>query len=377
VADSWSEVGSSGIDLQSQVREAVSASIRSHLVSDVPVCVFLSAGIDSAVVAALAAETATPVAAVTVGFDEFVGRAEDEVPMAAVIAKYYGLEHSVRRVSSAEFEEDLPRVLDAMDQPSIDGVNTWFASKAAAERGFKVALSGVGGDELFCGYSSFQRVPRAVRAMRAIGLIPGARGLLAASCRRLARNPRRAKLAALPAFSDSIERMYFLSRALFLPEELVGLMGVDAATDGLQRLGSLGAERSQASDEGPATLSRLESTHYLRNQLLRDADWSSMAHSLELRTPLVDACVLRSLAPWARQFTGGRGKRMLAGAPKKALPKVIAQRRKTGFSLPMTQWLATRTPTGREPRHGDSRTSDIPWARRWAATVLDAAMGCG
>jgi len=378
LADLWCEPESSSIDLRAHVRDAVAASIRSHMVSDVPVCVFLSSGIDSTVVAALAAEHARPIAAVTVGFDEFAGRPEDEVPAAAAIADHYGLEHSVRRVSMAEFAADLPNVLDAMDQPSIDGVNTWFASKAAAERGFKVALSGVGGDELLCGYSSFQRLPRAARAVRAMSRIPGGRSLVDAGCRYLSRNPRRAKLAALPEVFDSFEGMYFLSRAVFVPGELPALMGRDAAADALERLGTPGRADARMKTDATAEVARLESTHYLRNQLLRDADWSSMAHSLEVRTPLVDAWLLRSLAPWTQQFARGRGKQMLARVPTKAIPEAIANRPKTGFSLPMSQWLERALPTHTGAAAATARNArQIPWARRWAATVLDAAVGCG
>ena len=105
-------------------------------------------------------------------FEEFSSSREDEAPSANAIAAHYGLPHHLRRVSLSEFEQDTPRILDAMDQPSIDGVNTWFASKAAAERGYKVALSGVGGDELFFGYSNMLRVPCHVKWKRVVAAIP-------------------------------------------------------------------------------------------------------------------------------------------------------------------------------------------------------------
>ena len=140
--------------------------------------------------------------------------------MARAIAKHYGLPHHVRMVSRAEFEQDIPRILDAMDQPSIDGVNTWFASKAAAERGYKVVLSGVGGDELFCGYSSFRQIPQMAALGRAVTAIPGARALLGAPCAALAKHRSQPKLAGLPAFMDSMEGAYFLSRGLFLPSRI-------------------------------------------------------------------------------------------------------------------------------------------------------------
>src|SRR4029077_19453479 len=116
--------------------------------------------------------------AITLAFDEFRGTSEDEEPLAARVSQHYGAHHTVRRVSEREFVEDLPLILEAMDQPSIDGVNTWFVSKAAKEAGLKVALSGLGGDELLAGYPSFLDLPRWRRRFGAFAAVPGL-GLLA------------------------------------------------------------------------------------------------------------------------------------------------------------------------------------------------------
>ncbi len=145
------------------MRAAVLDSVRHHLIADVPVGVFLSAGIDSAAVLGTACDIGSPPESVTLGFSEFAGQPRDEAPLAAEIARHYGSRHSVRWVDRAEFDRDLPAILAAMDQPSIDGINTWFVSKAARELGWKVALSGLGGDELFGGYPSFRDVPSWVR----------------------------------------------------------------------------------------------------------------------------------------------------------------------------------------------------------------------
>ncbi len=363
-------------ELQEQVRQAVTDSVRAHLVADVPVSVFLSGGIDSAALAGLASGLGAQVEGITIGFEEFAGRHEDEVPVAAAIAAHYGLPHFVRRVSRDEFEQDIPCILDAMDQPSIDGVNTWFASKAAAERGYKVVLSGVGGDELFCGYSSFRQIPRSANIGRAIAAIPGARALMGVPCEYLAKRLAKPKLAELPAFMDSLEGAYFLRRCLFLPDELPDLMGADMAREGLARLGGSppGMTEADARDDG-AAVGLLESTHYLRQQLLRDSDWASMGHSLELRTPLVDAAMLETLGPYVSGFAGGAGKAMLARSPKKPLPESIINRPKTGFSLPMAQWLSEATD---QRAWGDLpmlAAPGTPWARRWAKIVVERVMG--
>jgi len=364
-------------ELQERVREAVNDSVRAHLVADVPVSVFLSGGVDSAVLAGLASGLGAHVEGITIGFEEFAGRHEDEVPVAAAIAAHYDLPHHVRRVSRAEFEHDIPHILDAMDQPSIDGVNTWFASKAAAERGYKVVLSGVGGDELFCGYSSFRQIPRTSALGRAIAAIPGARALLGAPCAYLAKSRAQPKFAGVPAFMDSLEGAYFLNRSLFLPEELPALMRADIAQEGLARLGGSPPGMIQAdARDGAAAVGLLESTLYLRNQLLRDSDWASMAHSLELRTPLVDAALLETLAHYVSGFAGGAGKGMLAQSPKKPLPDLVVNRPKTGFGLPMAKWFSEMT----DYRAGtDLPLLTVPetrWARRWAKFVIERLMEC-
>jgi asparagine synthase (glutamine-hydrolysing) len=318
----------------------------------------------------------TTVEGITVAFDEFSGGASNEVPTAANVAAHYGLRHHVRRVTKEEFGQDLPGILDAMDQPSVDGVNTWFASKAAAENGFKVALCGLGADELFLGYSLFQDIPRTAAVGRAIAAIPAARSLLPVVCLALARLTKRPKFIGVPIYMDSVEGAYFLRRGLFLPSELPGILGPESAREGLERLA--------ASDVGTKTLTTmndaaavgiLESTRYLRNQLLRDSDWASMAHSLELRTPFVDAVLLETLAPYASAFAKGAGKSMIAHGPRQPLPEQVVARQKTGFSVPMEQWLTAVS------WNGTSKTSPTisggtHWSRRWARTVMAAMPGC-
>ncbi len=379
ICDGWRNKGKqlSTQQLKEQVQQAVNNSVCAHMVADVPVSVFLSGGIDSAVIAGIASGLGTKVAGITIGFDEFNGQAEDEVPVAAAIAAYYGLSHIVRRISRAEFEQDIPKILDAMDQPSIDGVNTWFASKAAAERGYKVVLSGVGGDELFSGYSSFQQVPRIAALGRAISAIPGARLLLKKVCSNLAKTLDKSKLSAFSDFMDSLEGAYFLKRSLFLPEELPALIGADMAREGLKRLGGNppGMVKANARD-GVAAVGMMESMHYLRNQLLRDSDWASMAHSLELRTPLVDAQLLEILGPYVSNFANGVGKAMLARSPENPLSEHIINRPKTGFSLPMGQWLSGSSDKSAWNEQLGLTQSNTPWARRWAMLVVQRLTEC-
>jgi asparagine synthase (glutamine-hydrolysing) len=378
IRTNWRHEGrkQSATEMQENVRQAVRESVRAHLVSDVPVSVFLSGGIDSGTIAGLAAELGAHVEGITIGFDEFSSLHEDEVPDAAAVAAHYGLAHHVRRISRAEFEQDIPRILDAMDQPSIDGVNTWFASKVAAEHGFKVVLSGLGGDELFYGYPMMRQLPREALLGRVLSSIPGARKLLKAPLAYLANGHGHPKLKGVAEYMGSIEGAYFLKRGLFLPQELPALIGSENAREGLERLGGSppGMTKANAVNDA-AGVCLLDSTHYLRNQLLRDSDWASMRHSLELRTPLVDAALLNAMKLIHTGFVDGAGKRMLAHSPLKPMPQAIIARPKSGFNVPMTQWLSEAADRRSWTSLPHLAAPGTPWTRRWATVVGDAFIG--
>jgi asparagine synthase (glutamine-hydrolysing) len=352
-----------GGDAQAVVREALLDSVRAHLVADVPVGVFLSAGVDSATLLALARECgAGDLCAITLAFDEFTGTEHDEAPLAAQVAAHYGARHSVRRVSFEEFQSDLPRILEAMDQPTIDGINTWFAAKAAREQGLKVALSGLGGDELFGGYPSFQAVPRWARWTALPSRIPGL-GVASEWLLRPFAGRTSPKLAGMVRYGGSYAGAYFLKRGLFLPSELRGVLPREVWREGLARLGTTAAaRRALAPDPGNAhaRVTTLESQFYMRNQLLRDADWAAMAHSVEVRVPLVDGHLLRRLAPLIRSGAL-RGKAALAGVARPPLPEGVLARRKTGFTTPVDRWLQ---------RALRREAAPAPWARAWAGEVL-------
>ena len=374
IQESWNQpqIRCSEVEVQERIRSAVTDSVAAHLVADVPVSVFLSGGIDSGTLIGLVAQLGAKVEGVTIGFKEFERATLDEAPVAASIASHYGFDHHIRQVTRAEFEEDLPRFMKAMDQPTIDGLNTWFASKAVAERGYKVVLSGVGGDELFYGYGLTREIPRLLRLTRRIAQFPGGRGVTRALVDALPVGKFHPKLKGVSEFMGSIAGEYFLKRGLFLPTELPQLMGSEAAREGLDRLGGFppgirGAEDANA--EG--IICSLDSTQYMKNMLLRDSDWASMAHSLELRTPLVDAALLEAVKPLHTRFSNGRGKRFLASAPLDPLPLNVVKRRKTGFAVPMAEWLASAAENS-ERGLGPISNKTEPWTRLWARFVMDA-----
>jgi asparagine synthase (glutamine-hydrolysing) len=317
---------------------AVEDSVRAHLVSDVPVAVFLSAGLDSSLIAALARRhLPEPPATFTLRFDALEGTPHDEAPLAAEVARRLGTRHIERRVSRADCADLWEGALAAMDQPSIDGFNTWVVSRAAHEAGLKVVLSGLGGDEAFGSYPSFADVPRLERTARRLGRVPG----LATVWPSLARtvSPGRPKLAGLLRYGRSLPGAYFLRRGLFLPEELPGVMGRDGLYDPVNGAGQVLAGRGQQSISPWTAVHLLESALYMRNQLLRDSDWASMAWSVELRVPLVDAWLYRRLEANGFEPARSFGKAELARRTAPELPAEILRRPKTGFYIPVAEWM--------------------------------------
>jgi asparagine synthase (glutamine-hydrolysing) len=357
-------------ELRNRLRAAVLDSVSAHLLADVEVGVFLSAGIDSGALLGLMRDAGqTKIRSITLGFDEFAGRAEDEVPLAAEVARHYDAEHIVRRVSEQEFQDDLPRILEAMDQPSIDGVNTWFVSKAAKEAGLKVALSGLGGDELLAGYPSFRDIPRWRARYGAIAAIPFAGRIVRKFIVALAPSFAHSQPKAVGALEHaaSWSGTYLLRRGLFLPHELPALLGDEIAREGLRRLRYAQIIRAQLTPDPGSNVARvgvLESSNYMRNQLLRDADWAGMAHSLEIRVPLVDWPLVTALAQSLATLTPGLGKATLALTPSVPLPEVVRVRAKTGFVVPTGNWMRHAASPAPLPAMGQA-------SRAWSRLVLN------
>jgi asparagine synthase (glutamine-hydrolysing) len=323
---------------------AVEDSVRAHLVSDVPVAVFLSAGLDSTLIAALARRhLPEPPTTFTLRFDALEGTPADEAPLAAEVARRLGTRHVERRVGRADCAELWAGALAAMDQPSIDGFNTYLVSRAAHEAGLKVVLSGLGGDEVFGSYPSFSDVPRLERMARRMGWVPGLPAVWPSLLRVL--SPDRPKLAGLLRHGRTLPGAYFLRRGLFLPEELPALMGRDAASEGLRRYDPVAdAARALAAGNGHAAdgwtaVHVLETARYMRNQLLRDSDWASMAWSVELRVPLVDAWLRERLAGNRFEPARSEGKAALVRRAAPELPEAVLARPKSGFYIPVAEWM--------------------------------------
>ncbi|EME69335.1 asparagine synthase [Paramagnetospirillum caucaseum] len=329
---------------QGDLRAALAESVRLHLEADVPVGVFLSAGLDSTTLAALAREAA-PLAprTVTLGFAEFEGSARDEVPLAELVAAHYGTDHQTHRVTGAEFAACRDRILEDMDQPSVDGVNTWFVARAAARAGLKVALSGLGGDELFAGYNDFTAIPKLVRTFRPFQALPGLGRLLRQAARPWIGRVTSPKAAGLAEYGGQWAGAYLLRRGLVMPWELDKVLDPDMARAGLDALAPLTALGAASDGIGSDRLkiTALETAFYMRNQLLRDSDWAGMAHSLEIRTPLVDIGLFRAVLPLI-MGADPPGKRQMACSARPPLPAPVMERAKTGFFVPVAQWLGEK-----------------------------------
>ncbi len=344
-------------------RAALEDSVAAHMVSDVPVGLFLSAGLDSASLLALAPRG---LHTFTIGFEERGADGFDESGPAARIAAHFGAQHTPLNLSADQARKWLPDFLACQDQPSIDGYNTWCVARLAREHGLKVALSGLGGDELFGGYPSFRMVPKLCRWRRRLG---PAGPLTAGVLRRLpkGRRARQQRLADLMKSPVSLAQAYGCFRGLFSTAETDRLLAHwGFRTPGL----AAAAGDGTGGRDGLEGVAWLEGTRYLRNQLLPDSDVMAMASGLELRLPLVDAQLQRRLGPIPAVLRLAEGKRLLERSMPE-LPEWFLNRPKQGFRFPFQLWLddpaspltlrLPPTPAGIDLR---------PWYRRWSLMVL-------
>jgi asparagine synthase (glutamine-hydrolysing) len=373
------------------VKAALTDAVRSHLVSDVPVGAFLSGGLDSsAVVALMRQATSGPIRTCSMVFEE----AEySEAKFARAVAEVVGAEHYERVVTASDVDAALPRVFQIMDQPSIDGVNSYFVSKTAREAGLTVALSGLGGDELFGGYpNTFRGVPRVLRAVRWAQTVPGGAGVLRAGINTFTAQARWGKMCDALARPPSAASSYLACRGLFSPREVQALVTPDLWRVAVDAFDAVRHIADRAGGNGPASdvfswVSRAELGTYTRDQLLRDTDLMSMAHSLEVRVPLLDDRLVEMalrLSDAVKQ-DGGRPKGLLVEAIGGLLP--CKRREKQGFVLPFGTWLCGPLRDHSETWQtglGDLLRTDgllrvremwqaghLHWSRAWALAALN------
>ena len=327
-------------ELGDAIGAAVRDSVRAHLVADVPVGVFLSGGLDSgALVSAATSAGATRLQTFTVGFDDTTS----EAGQAALVAATFGTEHHELRVQASHVADDFGAILARLDQPTIDAVNSYYVARAVAASGIKAVLSGTGGDELFGGYPSFRRLPRALALKRAAGgLWPLAVPFGTFLPRRL--RPRWHHFAST---NGRMAEAYRAQRGFLLPTELDELAG-PALRDTTVWRGAHetleGVERQLLDAAGPesmpASVARLETRMYLGSQLLRDIDAMAMAHGLEVRVPFVDHLLIETVWPELGFHPPLlAGKRVLPATLDRPLPAAIVAQPKQTFTLPFARWM--------------------------------------
>jgi asparagine synthase (glutamine-hydrolysing) len=330
-------------ELETQVAEMLDESVRMQLVSDVPVGVFLSGGIDSSSLVSILSQSDIRPSTFSIVFRE-----EDysEAEYSRAIAQQFRTDHHEITVSQSDFFAAIAPAIHAMDLPTMDGINTYFVSERTRAAGVKVALSGLGGDEMFAGYSSFRTVPRMERFANAWQRIPAAvRSPLATVFAALTpSSDQNHKLTALARDGGRIIHPYFLSRMLFTPEQQDDLLpGIKMDSAAFQRTKKpLIESLTRALSLDPVNhVSYLEARCYMLNTLLRDSDFMSMAHGLEVRVPLIDHQLARRVLalPGSWKLDAKTPKPLLVASLRGQLPEKIVHRPKRGFTLPFEHWL--------------------------------------
>ncbi|HUA13894.1 MAG TPA: asparagine synthase (glutamine-hydrolyzing) [Verrucomicrobiae bacterium] len=337
-------------DHRRQLAPLLESAVRQQLVSDVPVGIFLSGGIDSSALVSLLSHAEVKPSTFSIVFRE---ADFSEAEFSREVAARFGTDHHEIDVSQGDVLAAIPDALSAMDLPTMDGVNTYFVSREARKAGIKVALSGLGGDEVFGGYSSFRSVPRMERFLQFWKYIPGvARNPLASAFAALAReNDKNRKLLSLARDNGRLLHPYFLTRTLFtsVQRDLLMLSCRDAAEPAAVASQQSALRRAAVLD--PINrVSYLESRCYMLNTLLRDADFMSMSQGLEIRVPLIDhelaKAVLALPGAWKLNSTP---KKLLVTALTEPLPEGIVHRRKRGFTLPFEYWMRQELRAQLEP----------------------------
>ncbi|HEY1769802.1 MAG TPA: asparagine synthase (glutamine-hydrolyzing) [Chthoniobacterales bacterium] len=345
------------------VRGALVESIGRHLVSDVPVGVFLSGGIDSTAVVALASQQTTePLRTFSISFDD-PGFNEGDV--AARTAAHFGTKHTDWRIDAATAKESFKDFLDRSDQPTIDGFNTFCVAKMAHDHGLKVVLSGLGGDEIFGGYPSFQRMP----ALTKLGCaLRGPWRSIVIFALEHVPSLRAHRIAYLLRTSTEPEYVYECVRGIFTAPEASSLLAFYGITNRADERALPEAPPFLPTEEDE--VSYLELTRYMRNQLLRDSDVMSMAWSLELRVPFVDRKLIDAVSIIPARWRLARGKQILLDAVPE-IPEWVRNRPKQGFTFPFEDWVTSEWRDIFQRIEARSPVRLKNWYRTWCLFALE------
>ncbi|MBX7207432.1 MAG: asparagine synthase (glutamine-hydrolyzing) [Verrucomicrobiaceae bacterium] len=347
------------------LRDALIDSVRHHHVSDVPVGVFLSGGMDSTALVALSR---------LAGFEHFktfsVGLADahiDESAIAGRTAAHFGTDHHEMQLDDARARTLFAEFLNATDQPTIDGFNTFVVSTLAGEHGMKVVLSGLGGDEMFAGYASFTRLPRLLALSAAARVCGPLRHLAGHGLWLLGTHGGLRRLGEYLHGPLTLGSAYRAFRGVFTQRDARRLAAhyAGCAESGL-------AMSSDPVGEGPTQadeISSLELRHYLRNQLLKDNDVMTMARGLELRVPFIDRVLFEKVAPMPAEVRLRPGKRLLLEAVPE-IPEWVRSRPKSGFHLPFLRWMHGGLADYFSPHARSAPVRVDHWQQRMSLLVL-------
>jgi len=315
-------------DAVEKVSDTLTKAVERHLISDAPIGLFLSGGIDSSLLTLLAKPVVgNNLQTLSIVFenDQFSEKKYQDI----IIAKT-GAKHRSYLVSEDEFKNALPDILEAMDQPSCDGINAYFINKYAKESGLKAVLSGLGADELFGGYPSFTKT----NLMQILGTMP--HFLFAAA--KLFPDDRRKKINFLQC--KTALGSYLFSRGLFIPAQVAQLLDCSEYEIN-QLLQSLVLPNHIDAFHPLEKVSYFETDWYMQNQLLKDTDCMSMWHSVEVRVPFLDKDLMElayAIAPGIR-YNYKQKKHLLIKAFENELPRAIWDRPKQGFTFPFENWM--------------------------------------
>jgi asparagine synthase (glutamine-hydrolysing) len=348
------------------VRDALVDSVQHHFVSDVPVGIFLSGGIDSTAVVALAQQTQTQdLRTYSIAFEE---PEWNEGDVASKVAHTFGTDHTEYKITASLGRELFPRYLAALDQPSIDGFNTFCVSQLARKDGTKVVLSGLGGDELFGGYQSFQKVPQMVRLSQQLQAVRPLSKAIGMGLESWGTSPRVKRLGNWLQHSPTSTAAYCSLRGIFTHREACAIAQQYLPRQTFPKRGDRHPSLNFSSLEDE--VSWLEINCYMRNQLLRDNDTMSMFCGLELRVPFVDRAVIEAIASIPSSLRLSPGKQLLIDAVPE-LPSWIVNRPKKPFAFPFERWLAGEwhdlLP---DFEHNHKKIPLKNWSRRWSLSIL-------
>jgi len=340
-------------DAAQKTRLLLEESVKLHLVSDAPLGVFLSGGLDSSAIAALTAENwKNSLITLSVDFEE---KEFSEAIYQRIMAERIKSRHKTTKITKHDFWENLDDAFSAMDQPTVDGVNTYFIAKSAKEAGLKTVLSGLGGDELFLGYPYFKKAD----LMWFLHKLPLPFGLIAGIASVF--KPNYLKLEFLKIKNPL--GFYLSLRGLFTPGKIAKILDIKKK-EIYKFIKSLASESNlKISGMHPVdSLSYLDLTLYMKNQLLRDTDFMSMHHSVEVRVPFLDHKLVNYIAglPVNIKFKGNFTKPLLVKAVERIIPKEVYNRSKMGFTFPFQKWFQEK-----------NKFRGKDWSRTWAKIVLD------